>query len=549
MEYKNVVGGAAASVSVERPIFAVHLFGALALRHGSTLLAPFESARAESLLAYLILHRDAPRPRQRLAFLLWPDSNEAQARTNLRHLLHTLRRTLPKVERLIDINTREGKDASRLSDAAADEYHPVLSPDGTKIAFVSEANGSRDIWVMDADGKNPLPITDDPGLEEHPCWSADGRQIAYVALPKDGGNFDLWIMNADGSGKRKLTSSAANEVFPAWHPQGHTIAFATDLNGTFDIYGISLPDEKVFPIITGPANDTRPAWSPDGTKIAFTRWPAEGRSTDATLWVANADGSVPTELAIGPPAAHPAWSPDGTTLAFQRSADGNWNIWTARLPPALIKEGRLRLARQGRGRGSEDIVKLRPATTLSGTVSTPKFRLRAPYGLVELPRRALASIQFADIEKGTATLVLTNGDSLSGFLLDDEVELTTAHGKEAIRKEKLESIGFRVEPGEDRARSGAARLSMRNGDSFTADLHSRSLRLRVGSQTMDLPLKDVARVDFGEEGKKTQVVTRKGDTLAGTLETPLLEVSLPMDVHLGLYPPYIRSLTLSEVSP
>ena len=450
--------------------------------------------------------------------------------------------------RKIWIMDRAGKNARKLSDGAADEYHPVFSPDGTKIAFVSEANGSRDIWIMDADGKNSLPLTDDPGLEEHPSWSPDGRQIAYVALPKDGGNFDLWIMNADGSGKRKLTFSAGNEVFPAWQPQGHTIAFATDLNGNFDIYGVSLPDEKTFPIITGPANETRPAWSPDGTKIAFTRWPAEGRSTDATLWVANADGSVPTELAIAPPAAHPAWSPDGMTLTFQRSADGNWNIWSARLSSALVKEGRLRLARQGRG-GGEDVVKIRSARTLSGSISTPKFRLRAPYGLVELPRHALASIQFADLEKGTATLVLTNGDSLSGLLLDDEIELTTPHGKETLRKEKLEAIGFRVEAGEAAARSGAARLSMRNGDSFTADLRTSSLRLRVGSQTLELPLTDVARVDFGEEGKKTSVVTRKGDTLAGTLETPLLEVSLPAGAYLGLYPAYIRTLTLTEVSP
>jgi TolB protein len=163
--------------------------------------------------------------------------------------------------RKIWVVDREGHDAHKLSDGPADEYHPVVSPDGTKIVFVSEANGSRDIWVMDADGKNPLPLTDDPGLEEHPTWSPDGKQIAYVALPKEGGNFDLWIMNADGSGKRKLTSTPANEVFPAWQPSGRVIAFATDLNGNYDIYGISIGDEKTFPILTGPPNDTRPAWS------------------------------------------------------------------------------------------------------------------------------------------------------------------------------------------------------------------------------------------------------------------------------------------------
>ena len=54
-------------------------------------LPPLDSSRAESLLAYLLLHRDAPQPRQHLAFLLWPGSTEGQAQTNLRKVLHTLR--------------------------------------------------------------------------------------------------------------------------------------------------------------------------------------------------------------------------------------------------------------------------------------------------------------------------------------------------------------------------------------------------------------------------------------------------------------------------
>lgn len=59
-----------------------------ALRLDGRPLPPVESARAESLLAFLLLHRQAPQPRQRQAFGLWPDSTEAQARTNLRHVLH-----------------------------------------------------------------------------------------------------------------------------------------------------------------------------------------------------------------------------------------------------------------------------------------------------------------------------------------------------------------------------------------------------------------------------------------------------------------------------
>jgi DNA-binding SARP family transcriptional activator len=87
-------------------LLRIHLFGTLELRSGDTPLPPIESARAESLLAYLLLHRGGPQRRQRLAFLLWPDSTEAQARTNLRHLLHTLRRAIPDIDRFLDVTPR-----------------------------------------------------------------------------------------------------------------------------------------------------------------------------------------------------------------------------------------------------------------------------------------------------------------------------------------------------------------------------------------------------------------------------------------------------------
>jgi DNA-binding SARP family transcriptional activator len=69
-------------------VLRARLLGTVDLRLGDEPLAPLDSARAESLLAYLLLHRDAPQLRQRLAFLLWPDSTERQAQTNLRTVLH-----------------------------------------------------------------------------------------------------------------------------------------------------------------------------------------------------------------------------------------------------------------------------------------------------------------------------------------------------------------------------------------------------------------------------------------------------------------------------
>ena len=73
----------------------IELFGKFRIRRGDEIVATVNTNRLKSLLSYLILHGDSPQPREHLAFLLWPDSDEAQARTNLRQLLHHLRRALP----------------------------------------------------------------------------------------------------------------------------------------------------------------------------------------------------------------------------------------------------------------------------------------------------------------------------------------------------------------------------------------------------------------------------------------------------------------------
>jgi DNA-binding SARP family transcriptional activator len=92
--------------AMRTPHLRIRLLGELDLRHDGVPVPPLGSARAESLLAFLVLHREAAQPRQRLAFLLWPDSSEPQARTNLRHLLHVLRRALPDADRFLEVTPR-----------------------------------------------------------------------------------------------------------------------------------------------------------------------------------------------------------------------------------------------------------------------------------------------------------------------------------------------------------------------------------------------------------------------------------------------------------
>ncbi len=84
----------------------IKLLGDFRLIYGEKPLTEVNAERSQSLLAYLVLHRSAPQPRQRIAFLFWPDSTDAQARTNLRRELHHLRHVLPDADQFIDVDTK-----------------------------------------------------------------------------------------------------------------------------------------------------------------------------------------------------------------------------------------------------------------------------------------------------------------------------------------------------------------------------------------------------------------------------------------------------------
>lgn len=88
------------------PTLHIGLLGGFLVTRGEETIASLETPRLRSLLAYLVLHRRGPQPRERLAFLFWPDTTEAQARTNLRRELHHLRRGLPAPDEWLHVTRR-----------------------------------------------------------------------------------------------------------------------------------------------------------------------------------------------------------------------------------------------------------------------------------------------------------------------------------------------------------------------------------------------------------------------------------------------------------
>jgi len=88
---------------VYTPTLSIRMLGDFHLLIHDLRVSGMDVPRLQSLFAYLVLHHDVPQARARLASLLWPDSTEAQAHTNLRNLLHKLRATLPAVDTFLRI--------------------------------------------------------------------------------------------------------------------------------------------------------------------------------------------------------------------------------------------------------------------------------------------------------------------------------------------------------------------------------------------------------------------------------------------------------------
>ena len=103
-------------------------------------------------------------------------------------------------------------------------FAPAWSPDGRKLAFVSDRDGpfgvyTPEIHVVNADGSALRNLTRNPAHDSDPVWSPDGQQIAFVR------NCGVYVMNADGSGQQNLTRNTARDLSPAWSPDGQQIAF------------------------------------------------------------------------------------------------------------------------------------------------------------------------------------------------------------------------------------------------------------------------------------------------------------------------------------
>lgn len=214
---------------------------------------------------------------------------------------------------------------------------PAISPDRSEIAFVS----GGDIWAVPAGGGEARLLVSHPANEARPFYSPDGSKLAFVSNRTGGG--DIYILTFATSELTRLTFDDGNEQLDGWSRDGKWIYFSStshDIAGMSDVFRVSVDGGTPMEVAGDRyTNEYFSSESPNGGAIAITaratasaQWWRNGRShlDEAEVWIAR-DGATPSYQAVtngGAKEMWPLWSADGNSVFYVSDRSGAQNIWT-----------------------------------------------------------------------------------------------------------------------------------------------------------------------------------------------------------------------------
>jgi TolB protein len=235
----------------------------------------------------------------------------------------------------------------------------------SKIAFVSNGTGHKEIYTCDFDGQNVKRFTNHRSITLFPAWSSDGEWLAYTSyaqgkpdlylrqianqkvriVAKDGiqitpawvpgrfelaatmsfaGDQEIYLLTGTGKIIKRLTKSRGIDVAPCWAPDGKRFAFVSRRSGTPQIYVQNAVSGRVHRVTYEGRYNTQPSWSPKGEKLAYSGL-REGR---INIYVTDLDGNESMQLTDGSGDNEaPCWSPDGSLIAFSSTREGPSRIF------------------------------------------------------------------------------------------------------------------------------------------------------------------------------------------------------------------------------
>ncbi len=216
----------------------------------------------------------------------------------------------------------DGYDQRRITNNSVLDLFPALHPNGHIIAFSTYRGTKSVLLTYDIFTGESKVISDAGGMNALPTWSFDGSKLAFISS-RDG-NSEIYIADSDGSNLKRITFSPSIEASPAWSPTGRQIAFTSDRSGRPQIYIMDAEGTNIRRLTYYGEYNESPAFSNDGTQLAFVQ--RIGLNFD--IYVLNLETQEIIRLTQNQGSNEsPKWSPDDLHIIFSSNRTGSYQIY------------------------------------------------------------------------------------------------------------------------------------------------------------------------------------------------------------------------------
>ncbi len=208
-----------------------------------------------------------------------------------------------------------------IADDRGRNYHPRLSPDGTTIAFDSDRDGARGVYLASRDGRHVRRISGPEQYAAFPAWSPDGNHVAFVqSEPEQPTVWNVWSADVRSDVLARLTWFRDGQPWGvSWFPDGNRLCFAHEQ--VLVVLDTTTGDARTFASPRPGKLVRMPVVSPDGSRIIFQI------ANDGAWLLEMSDGSMRQVLA-DPSVEECAWSRDGKQIVFRTRDGGEWTSWS-----------------------------------------------------------------------------------------------------------------------------------------------------------------------------------------------------------------------------